>query len=136
MCHFSESLIGLSDYLFNCQLSVLVAITIQFAIAFATFFVENEHFVALNEGINHFAYYFSTGYGRSTYGNLAVVVDQQHFLKFNSLTAFGLGHVVDEELLAFLCLELLTVNLYDCVHYIYVYKRVLPGGGLQPQSLV
>ena len=38
-------------------------------------------------------------------------------VKFNSLATFGTADVIYKELLALFCFELLTVNLYDCVHY-------------------
>ena len=40
--------------------------------------------------------------------------------------------MIDEELLAFFNLELLTVNLYDCVHWWFeiCIERFFPGGGI------
>ena len=93
-----------------------MAVTIQLAVTFAALLVENEHLVTLYEGIDYFAYYLSAFNYGSAYSNLTIVVYQQHLFKFNSLTAFCVLNVVYEELLAFFHLELLTVNLYDCVH--------------------
>ena len=95
-----------------------MAVTIQFAVTLAALLVEHKHLVTLYEGIDYFAYYLSAFYCGSAYSYLAVVVYQQHLFKFNSLTAFCVLDVVYEELLAFFHLELLTVNLYDCVHFI------------------
>ena len=103
-----------------------MAITIQLAVTFAALLVENEHLVTLNEGIDYFAYYLSAFNYGSAYSNLTIVVYQQHLFKFNSLTAFCVLNVVYEELLAFFHLELLTVNLYDCVHF---YFYLLNGFG-------
>ena len=92
--------------------------TVQLAVALTTLLVENKNLVALNQGRNYFAYNLSTLYSRSTYGDGTFVVYQQHSLKLNSLTSLGISHVVHEELLTSFGLELLTVNLYDCVHFI------------------
>ena len=113
-----------------------MAIAIELAIALAALLVENEYLLTLNERRYYFAYYLGAFYSRSTYLYVAVVVNQQHVVKFNSLAVFGAADVVYIELLALFCFELLTVNLYDCVHLYYMYKRVFPGGGLHPQSLV
>ena len=93
-----------------------MAIAVQLAIALAALLVEYKHLVALYQRIEHFAYYLGAVNGGSTYLYFAIVVNQQHFFKFNSLAVFGTADVVYKELLAFFCFELLTVNLYDCVH--------------------
>ena len=93
-----------------------MAIAIELAIALAALLVENEHLLTLNERRYYFAYYLGAFYSRSTYLYVAVVVNQQHVVKFNSLAVFGAADVVYIELLALFCFELLTVNLYDCVH--------------------
>ena len=95
-----------------------MAIAIELAIALAALLVENEHLLTLNERRYYFAYYLGAFYSRSTYLYVAVVVNQQHVVKFNSLAVFGAADVVYIELLALFCFELLTVNLYDCVHFI------------------
>ena len=110
----------LSNDLFDFQLSVLMAITIELAVALAALLVEHEHLVALDELFQNFANYFCALHTGSTYGYRAVVIDEQHFLKFNSLAYFCFVQTVYEEALACFCLELLTVNLYDCVHFNYV----------------
>ena len=94
-----------------------MAIAVELAVALATLLVEDEDFVALNEGADYFAYYFSAFYGGCAYFHVAVVVNQQHVVKFNRCACFSAADVVYEELLAFFCFELLTVNLYDCVHF-------------------
>ena len=96
-----------------------MTIAIQFTITFTALLVEYEYLVAFNQRREHFAYYFCTFNCGNTHSYFTVVVNQQHFLKFNSLAAFCALNVVYEELLAFFHLELLTVNLYDCVHVKY-----------------
>jgi len=94
-----------------------VTITIELAIALTTLLVENKYLVTLYERRNYLANYLCTFYGRCTYLYFAVIVNQQNVSEFNSLAVFGAADVVYEKLLAFFCFELLTVNLYDCVHY-------------------
>ena len=95
-----------------------MAITIQLAMSLATLLVEDEDFVTLDERRLHFAYYLGALYGGDAYGHVAVVFNEQHLLKFNSLAVLYMLHVVHEELLALFGLELLTVNLNDCVHFV------------------
>ena len=111
--------------MFDCQLGELLTVTVQLAIAFSSLLVENKNFIALYQACFYFANNLSAFYYRSTYGDCTVVVNQQHFLKFNSCTGLGTLNVVNEELLALFCLELLTVNFYDYVHYLYYIKRFL-----------
>ena len=94
-----------------------MAIAVELAIALATLLVEHKHLVALHEGGYYFANNLCAFNSGHAHLHFAVVVNQQHVLKFNSLAVFGAADVVYEELLAFFCFELLTVNLYDCVHY-------------------
>ena len=93
-----------------------MAITIQLAIALAALLVEDQDLVALDEGGLYFAYYLGSLNYRGTNGHVAVVLNEQHLFKFNSLAVLYIVHVVHEELLALFGLELLTVNLNDCVH--------------------
>ena len=101
--------------MFDGQLCVLVAIAIQLAIALAALLVEDEHLVALHERTENFAYYFCS-FNSGSADSDGAIVHEQHLVEFNSLAAFCALNVVHEELLAFFHLELLTVNLYDCVH--------------------
>lgn len=106
-----------------------MAIAIELAIALATLLVEDEDLVALYDGAYYFTNYLCALYYGSADGYIAVVVDEENLVEFNSLARLGGLDVVDEELLALLSLELLTVNLYDCVHFCYyMYERVFPGG--------
>mgnify|MGYP004448590083 CR=1 FL=1 len=95
-----------------------MAEAIELAIALAALLVEDEHLVALHQGREHFTNYLCARYSGSANGDSTVLVDEENLVKFNSLTSFCSLDVVDEELLALLNLELLTVNLNDCVHYI------------------
>ena len=114
MCH-SEILL-LSDYLFNFYLCELGAVTILLTIVLATLHLENDDLVTLNKRIHNLYYYFGTFNSWCTDCDSSVFVDEEHFVKFNGLTSLGILDTVNEELLAFLYLELLTVNFYNCVH--------------------
>ena len=80
--------------------------------------LEHHYLLALDERIHHFGYYFGTLYGRSADLYCSVIVNEQHTVKLNSLAGLNILHVMDEKLLSSFGLELLTVNLYDCVHFI------------------
>lgn len=110
--------------MFDSQFSKLLTVTVQFLVTFSSLLVEYQYFVSLYQRRYYFAYHFCTFYCRSTYCDSTVVVYQQNFVKFNSCTVFSVLNVVYKQLLAFFCLELLTVNFYDYVHcYLYI-KRV------------
>ena len=94
-----------------------MAIAVEFAMTLAALFVEHQYFVALYERFYNFADYFCAFYGGRAYGDCAFVVNEEDFFKFNSLAFLCCGDVVHEESFAFFSLELLTVNLYDCVQY-------------------
>ena len=110
--------------------------TVALARVLATLHLEDNHLVALNERVNNFTNYLCSIYGGSTNLYCAVSIYEQHFLKFNSLASLGILNVVDEELLALLGLELLTLNFYNCVHCFFVcILGVFPRGGVRPYTL-
>lgn len=92
---------------------------IELAVTLATLLVKDEYLITLDEGRDDFAYDLGTIHGGEAYLYFAAVVHEQYFLKFNSLTILCTADVVDKELLALFSTELLTVNLYDCVHCWY-----------------
>ena len=94
-----------------------MTVTIEFAIALTALLVEHKHFFAFYKLVGNFGYYFGSFNGGSTYRDCAVGVNQKHFVKFNSLAVFNALQMVYEDFLAFFHLKLLTVNLYDCVHF-------------------
>ena len=56
------------------------------AIAFATFLLEYDYFVAFHEGSSDFAHYLSAFDGGSTDSNSAIIVDQQNAVEFHGVT--------------------------------------------------
>ena len=95
--------------------------TIQLTIALAALLVEHEHLVTLYQGSNYLGYNLGTLNLGGTYGDGTVVVYQQHSLELNSLASLSTLNVVHEEFLAGFRTELLTVNLYDCVHLFILF---------------
>lgn len=102
--------------------------TVETAIAFATFFLENDHVFTFHEGINYLAYYLCAFYSRSTYLNCAFSVNEKNLVKFYSCAFFHISDVVNKQLLASLGAELLSLDFYNCVHLLIVLK-VGPYGG-------
>ena len=90
--------------------------TILYAIVLATLHLENDDFVTFYKRVNNLYYYFRTTYRRCTDFYCAIVVNEQYFVKFNSLSCFCIFNVMYEKLFAFFCFKLLTVNFYNCVH--------------------
>ncbi len=90
--------------------------TILLAIVLAALHLEDDHLVTLNEGVHNFYYYFCTINRGCTDSDCSFIVYEQNLVELNSLTSFSILDVMNEELLALFCLELLTVNFYNCVH--------------------
>lgn len=92
--------------------------TVETAIAFATFFLENDYVFTLYEGINNLAYYLCTFYCGCTYGYVTVSVNEKNLVKFYCVAFVHLGEVMNIQLLASLGAELLSLDFYNCVHLI------------------
>ena len=122
--------------MFYLNLCEVGAMTLLLAVVLATLHLEDDDLVALYQGVDNLYYYFGALYGRSTHSHCTVVVDEQHPVKLNSLAGFCILHVVDEELLAFLSLELLTVNFYNCVHYIICKNGFLREASAHAAALI
>lgn len=96
--------------------------TILHTVILTAFHLEHHYLVALNEWVNHLSDNLCAFHCRRADCYGTVVVDEQHTVELNSLAGLNILDVIDKKLFACLCLELLTVNLYDCVHFVY-YKR-------------
>ena len=92
--------------------------TIAFALVFTTLHLEDDHLVTFNKWVNHFTNNFRTLYCRGSYFNSSLVVYEKHFVKLYSLTFFSILDMVNEQFLALFNLKLLTVNFYNCVHFV------------------
>ena len=105
--------------------------SVQLAEAFSSLLVENEDLLAFYQRRYHFANYLGTFYGGQAYGYVTVFVYQEYFFKFYCCTCFCILDVVYKQFLASFCLELLAVDFYNCVHFLYIMYKLAPSGGLQ-----
>ncbi len=91
--------------------------TVLTTIAFAAFLLEDDNLVTFYEGKGYFTYYLGAFYGGSAYLNISIIVGEENLVEFNHVTFFD---IVAEEMnvqeLAGFCLELLSLNVYNCVH--------------------
>jgi len=101
---------------FNYYVGQILTVTIQFAITFTTFLVEDKDFVAAALVIEHFANHFSALNVGSAHFYFTLVVQQQHVLKLNGCAFLELVHTIDEQFLASLYSKLLAFHFYNCVH--------------------
>ena len=92
---------------------------IQTAIAFATLLLEDNHVFTFHEGSLHLANNLCALYGGGTYLHCTIGIDEENLVKLDGVTLLDIaGQVVDIQLLASLGTELLSLNLYNCVHYL------------------
>lgn len=115
--------------------------TVQAAVSFASFFLENQNALAFYKTRfpvvavrrNYFTYYFCAFYGRSPDGYFAIFVYQKHSVKLENRTVLG-TQVMNKQFLAVFDFELLSLNLYDYVHLYYSFRFSLPGGVILDNS--
>ena len=124
MCHsvvlilFADAVVKQSGYnVFDDNLCEILTVTVFAAVTFAAFFLEDNHFVALDEGFLYLAYYFSAFYCRSTYFNSAVHVGKEYAVELDAVAfLYIFTKVVNIQKTVFFCLELLSLDFYDNVH--------------------
>ena len=104
----------------NKGLAVVSAYTLMYVIMMIS--------IGISSGSDSF-FDYAAAYSIPVLAYMWAVFAVLRFVKLNRLALFCITHVINEELLALLCLELLTVNFYNCVHYFMIVKRVLPPGG-------
>ena len=90
--------------------------SIQFAITFATFLVENKNLLTAALVVEHFANHFSALYLRSTNFYFALIVEEQNVLKLDRCTLLKVSDAVHEQFLASFYFKLLAFHFYNCVH--------------------
>ena len=96
--------------------------TVFTTIAFAAFLLKHDYLVTFYERSKNFAYYFCTFYGRSAHLYSAVGFREKNAVEFNLVTFLGLfAEIMNIQELLGLCLELLSLNFYNCVHLLYDY---------------
>lgn len=95
------------------------------AIAFATFFLENNHFVTFYEGSSDLAYNFCSFNGRSADFHGTVGISEEYAVKFDFVTFFYLlTEIVDIQKFVFFSFELLSLDFYDNVHLLLIIKML------------
>ncbi len=102
--------------------------TVLLTVILATLHLENDDLVTFNKRVHYFYNYFGTLNFRCTDCHCSLIVYEQHLVELNSIAGFYILDVMYKELFALLCLKLLTVNFYDCVHFIYI-NGFFPQGG-------
>ena len=118
MCHDSIVLRGLSNDFLDGNLGEALAMAVFAAIALAALFLENNHFLAFDEGSLNFADNFGAFYSGGTDFNVTVGVEQENTVELDSVAFLDIAKVVNVQELAGLGLELLSLNFYDSVHFV------------------
>ena len=98
---------------------VVLTVTVPTAIAFAAFFLENDYFVTFYEGTFNLANYFCSFNGRSAYFNGTVGINKENIVEINLIAFFHvLAEILDIQEFSGFCLELLSFNFYNSVHFL------------------
>ena len=93
------------------------------AIAFATFFLENDHFFTFYERGCHFANYFCSFNDWSTDFHGTIGISEEYTVELDCVAFFDLlSEVVDIQKFACFGFELLSLNFYDNVHFCLLLK--------------
>ena len=93
---------------------------VQTAIAFATFFLKNDYMFTFHEGSFYLANYFCTFNSGCTHFHSTIGIDEENFVKFYRIAFFFFfSEVMNKQFLARFGLELLSLNVYNCVHLIH-----------------
>lgn len=93
--------------------------TVFAAVAFATFLLEYDYFVALHEGSCHFADNLCAFDCGSAYLNGTVYIGEEHAVELYAVAFFHcFTKVVYIQEPIFFGLELLTLDFYDYVHFV------------------
>ena len=91
--------------------------TVETAIAFATFLLEDDNVFTFHEGSLYLANNLCTFDGRCANLNGTVGIHEQDAVELYRVAFLAIvAEVVDIQLLAGLDTELLSLNLYNCVH--------------------
>ena len=91
-------------------------------IAFAAFFLENDHFVTFYEGFFNLANHFCSFHGGSADFHGTVDIGEEDTVEFDSVAIFYGVDVVNIQVAALFGFELLPLNFYDNVHLNLIFK--------------
>ena len=104
---------------FDDNFGEVLAMAVFTTVAFATFFLEDDNFVALNEALFYFANNLCAFDCGSTHFYGAVNVGKEYAVEFYAFAFFYiLTKVVHIQELVFFGLELLSLDFYDYKHVI------------------
>lgn len=95
----------------------MLTMTVTFLKTFSANFLEYKNFVGAYTVINYSSAYRSTLHVRLAYGHGSFIVNEQHFVECNHFFIL-LGKTVNKQFSALFHLELLSGNIYNCVHKI------------------
>ena len=110
---------ALSYHFLDNHLGEFLTVAVFAAIAFAAFFLEHNHFVALDERFLDGADYFGAFNGGSADLNVAIVVGEKNVVELYGVTvSYIVAEVVHIEVAVLFCLELLAFDFYNNVHCI------------------
>ena len=116
VCHDSAVLRGLSNDFLDGNLGEALAMAVFAAIALAALFLENNHFLAFDEGGLNFADNFGAFNSGGADFNVTVGVEQENTVKFDGVAFLDIAKVVNVQELTGLGLELLSLDFNNCVH--------------------
>ena len=85
-------------------------------VTFSSSLVEYKNLVTLYERGLDLTYYLCALNGRSTYGDLSVLVGEKDLLELDACTSLNILNVVHEQLHSLFNLELLSLNFSNNVH--------------------
>lgn len=128
MCHIFLAFLGLCYYFLDQKLCELLAVTVQLTVTFSSSLVENQDLVTLYQSGLDFTYNLCAFNGRSTDGNLTVLVSEKDLFKLYRSTCFSILNVVHEQLHSLFNLELLSLNFSNNVHLSCFYSLCPTGG--------
>ncbi len=89
--------------------------TSQFLVSFTTFFLENQNFLTSAGIVENGSLHYCTLYVWSAYLDSPVCIYQKHFVELDC-SAFLRCKAVDENFHTSFNLELVSCNIYNCVH--------------------
>ena len=132
MCHFYLRFLGLCNYVFDHDLREILAMAVETTVVVAAFLLEDNHLVAFYEWTFYLANYFGSLYGGCAYLNGTVGVYEQNAVEYNLFALFFLvAEIVYIQELSGFCLELLSLDFYNCVHLkCMIFKKLCPQAGV------
>ena len=100
---------------------------IELAVALTTLLVEDEHLVALDQRREDLTHDLGTSYSGGTYSHGTILIDEEYLVKLYRCATLSALDVMDKQATTLLYIELLSLNVYDDVHYVSItIKKLAP----------